>query len=92
MSDAMQLVEKAARALAQARGGEWDALPPEDRRLLRRDVRAVVLALRDPDAAMAEAGAEIVGNVGPGESRAAHLNDAVNTWRFMVDALLDEAR
>jgi len=50
----------------------------------------ILNALREPDEAMAEAGAEIIRNVGPSESDSAYANDAVNTWRFMIDALRDE--
>lgn len=84
----MRLVDKAARALAHSQGcDDWDGLTPEAQARFGRAVRAVLDALRDPDEVMAEAGAEIIRNVGPAESKAAHLSDAVNTWRFMMDTL-----
>lgn len=89
----MALIDKAAMALAQMQGaGDWDGLAPEAQEQFRSGVYAVLSALRDPDAVMAEAGAEIIRNVGPAETGAAHRSDAVNTWRFMVDALLGERR
>lgn len=89
----MGLVEKAARTLAQVHdGADWDGLAPDDRERFRDSVCAVVQALREPDTIMAEAGAEIIRNVGPAESLAAHLSDAETTWRFMIDALLSQRR
>lgn len=85
----MSLVERGARALAASTmGSDWDTLDAPLREKLKDDVRAVVRALRDPDARMKEAGAEIISNVRPSESEEAHLNDAANTWRFMIDAAL----
>ena len=87
----MRLVDKAARELARAQGSaDWDMLVPEAQERFRSGVRAVLEALRDPDPIMAEAGAEIIRNVGPAESDAAHRSDAATTWRFMIDALLSE--
>lgn len=87
----MGLIDRAAKALALAQSGDdWDNLAPEVQARFKENVRAVLDALRDPDEVMAEAGAEIICNVGPFESAAAHANDAVNTWRFMIDALRSE--
>ncbi len=83
----MRLIDQAARALAQADGNEWDGLDPARQQRFRDGVHAVLVALRDPDDIMAEAGAEIIRSVGSAESHAAHLSDAVNTWRYMMDAL-----
>lgn len=87
----MGLIDRAAQALALAQDGvDWDHLAPETQARFRENVRLVLNALREPDEAMAEAGAEIIRNVGPSESDTAHASDAVNTWRFMIDALRDE--
>lgn len=89
----MALIDEAAMALAQMQSaGDWDNLAPEAQEQFRSVVYAVLSALRDPDAVMAEAGAEIIRNVGPAQSEVAHLSDAVNTWRYMIDALLGERR
>lgn len=88
----MSLVDRAARALAVSRSDldDWDALGEMRQEQLRKAVRAALKTLRDPDDRMMEAGAEIVRNVGPAESEFAYRNDAANTWRFMIDALLRE--
>ena len=88
----MRLVNQAGRALAEVNGADWDALGAQEQARLRQAVHAVIAALRDPDEVMAEAGAQIVRNVGPNESEEAHLSDAANTWRFMIDVLLGESR
>lgn len=86
----MRLIDKAAMALAQEQGADWGALSPQAQEQLRASIYAALAALREPDELMAEAGAEIIRSVRPGESEVAHQNDAVNTWRFMIDALLGE--
>ncbi|WP_313536832.1 hypothetical protein [Sphingomonas sp.] len=87
----MSLIDGAARALTSATGGPpWEDLDAKAQDFARERVRAVLKALRDPDVRMAQAGAEIIRNVGPAESWEAHLNDAQNVWGFMVDALLEE--
>lgn len=88
----MTLIDGAARALTASQGGLlWEDLDANARDCARESVRAVLKGLRDPDVRMAQAGAEIIRNVGPAESWEAHLNDAQNVWRFMVDTLLEEA-
>jgi hypothetical protein len=86
----MNLIDRAARALAASQQGQdaWDKLDVAGQERFRDGVRVALNALRDPDDRMAQAGAEIIRNVGREESGAAHLNDAANTWRFMIDALL----
>lgn len=85
---AMRLLECAAQALALSKGDDWEGLSLGERTHYEDGARAVLEALRDPDTRMTEAGAEIIRNVGPAESEAAHRSDAANTWRFMIDALL----
>lgn len=65
-------------------------LPATRREVLEDCVREILRSLPDPDGRMTEAGAEIVRNVGRGQSWEAYRSDAANTWRFMVDALLNE--
>lgn len=86
----MNLMDRAARALAAGLGDDWYALDTAAQTRLRDSVHAVLKALRQPDMRMTEAGAEIIRNVGPEESDAAYLSDAANTWCFMIDALLGE--
>ena len=88
----MSPIDRAARALATSQGGEgvWDLLDAAHREKLKEGVRHMLRALRDPDERMSESGAEIVRNVGSGESQEAYRSDAANTWRYMIDALLDE--
>ena len=90
----MNLIDRAACALAasQTGGKDWELLGPAQQKQFQEGVRAVLQSLRDPDERMAEAGAEIIRSVGPEESNAAHLSDAANTWRFMIDVLLEEQR
>lgn len=66
----------------------WEALDAAARDRARGRVRDILKVLRDPDERMMEAGAEIIRNVGREESEAARHNDAADTWRFMIDALL----
>jgi len=85
-------LRRAALALMQSRGGagEFDALDDKAMASLIQDVRAVLEALREPSKLMVEAGAEIVKNVHVEESDEAFASDAVNTWRYMIDAALSE--
>lgn len=86
------LIDRAAQALAAFQSGseDWYGLGADRQDYFRGSVRKALETLRDPDARMGEAGAVIVGNVGPSESREAHISDAENTWRYMIDALLSE--
>lgn len=87
----MQLLEKANQALARAQGcSDWDNLSTEKQESFRCGVRAVLEAVRDPDSDMAEAGAEIIRNVGPAETELAYLTDASDMWRYMIDVLLGQ--
>lgn len=70
-------------SVARADGDDLDA------RCLRA-ARAVLQAIREPDEEMSEAGAELIRNVGRAESEEAYQSDAVNTWRYMIDAALGE--
>jgi hypothetical protein len=90
----MNLINRAAYALAESQTGcnDWGTLNLAQQEHFHEGVCAVLKSLRDPDDRMAEAGAEIIRNVGPAESNEAHLNDAANTWRFMIDVLLAEER
>ncbi|KQM18274.1 hypothetical protein [Novosphingobium sp. Leaf2] len=86
----MTLIDLAAQAMAKVQGSQWAVLNGAEQQTLRDCVHAVIKAVRQPDVRMTEAGAEIIRKIGPDESDAAHLSDAANTWRFMIDALLDE--
>ena len=86
----MNGIERAARAVAASEGGAhtWETLDAAARENLKDHVRSILNAIREPDLNMMEAGAEIVRHVGPHESDEAHLGDAANAWRLMIDALL----
>lgn len=86
----MSSIEQAARALAASEGrlDAWELLAPASQENLKNRVRIVLNAIREPDINMIEAGAEIVRHVGPHESDEAHLGDAANVWRFMIDVLV----
>lgn len=88
----MTAIDMAARALVAARGGadDYDGLAPARQAVLKGEVRAILQAIRDPSERMTGAGAEIIRNVHQGESDEAFRSDAANTWRFMIDAVLDE--
>jgi len=60
----------------------WESFLPK--------ARIALEVLREPTQEMSEAGAEIIRNVGADESPEAHRSDASNTWRFMIDAALNE--
>lgn len=89
----MNPIEKAARALCQANGEtqedapgdapHWTACIPQ--------VMAVIDALREPSPSMTEAGSEIIRHVGGEESDTGYQSDAANAWRFMIDALHQDA-
>ncbi|WP_313737154.1 hypothetical protein [Sphingobium yanoikuyae] len=90
----MTPIEKAARSLCIAHGGNeddastgsprWTAYLPQ--------VLAVIEALHEPSDGMREAGSEIIRHVGHEESDFGHQSDAANVWRFMMDALHQDAR
>lgn len=86
----MSGIERAARAVAALEGGSkvWETLDATARDHLKDHVRSILNAIREPDLSMMEAGAEIVRHVGPHESDEAHLGDAANVWRLMIDVLL----
>lgn len=86
----MNLIDRAARELAtfQIGNDDWEKLDIVGRERFKEGVRMALNILRDPDEHMTEAGMEVIRNVTPAESETAYLNDAANTWRFMVDALL----
>lgn len=88
----MSLIDRVSRAMVaqQGNGDTWDALDAVQHNQVRSNLRTILKALRDPDQRMTEAGAEIVRNVGPSESHEAYMSDAANTWRYMIDALLEE--
>lgn len=75
-----------AQVLAQADGGGAVAARHLDL------AKAILQALREPSAAMTVSGAEVIRNVRETESEAAFESDAANTWRFMIDAAIDEGR
>lgn len=83
---------RAARALALAQSGvdDFDALDAGLQAMLVENVRAVLLAVREPTEHMTSAGTEIVQNVHAEESDIAFRSDAANVWRFMIDAALGE--
>lgn len=88
----MSGIERAARALlaSESESTSWEFLDAVSQEKLKDHVRSILNVIREPDINMMEAGAEIVRYVGPHESDEAHLGDAANVWRFMIDVLLGE--
>jgi hypothetical protein len=86
----MNLIDRAAREMAAFQMGrdDWDQLGEAGQERFKVGVRMALNLLRDPDEQMKQAGVEIIRHVTRAESEAAYLNDAANTWRFMLDALL----
>lgn len=86
----MNLLDRAAREMAAFQMGrdDWDKLDIAEQDRFKAVVRKTLDVLRDPDEHMTRAGVEIIRHVTSVESEAAYLNDAANTWRFMLDALL----
>lgn len=88
----MTIIDVAAKEMANMQGaGDWFSLDKDKQNYFRENVRIILKALRDPNVHMTEAGAEIIRSVGPAESEEAHISDAANTWRYMIDALLGES-
>jgi len=90
----MTLIENAARSLCRIHGDSEDDRATGAPRWMAYlpHVLAVIEALHDPNAAMREAGSEIIRHVGEDESDIGHQSDAGNVWRFMMDALHQDAR
>jgi hypothetical protein len=91
----MKLIERAANAAREALLAQGVRAAPESGDItgqvdVAAVVHAVLQAIREPDEEMSEAGAEIIRNVGRDEAAEAYQGDAVNTWRYMIDAALGE--
>ena len=86
------IIERAARALAESASGhdDWDSLDIQHQETIKRDIRAIFHAIREPTDAMALAGAEVIRTVGAAEAGRGHQGDAASTWRFMVAAAMEE--
>jgi hypothetical protein len=86
----MGSLEKAARAACEIDGGRWDdpSYPPHLQEQIRKEylaqARAVLLAVREPDARTSDAMSYAAHN-GP-----ARHPDAVGQFRSMIDAILEK--
>ena len=88
----MTPIERAARALCKLDGHSEDGAR-DDRPLWQSyvpQVRAVLEALHEPSARMAEAGATLIRYVGTEESEEGYQSEAANVWRFMIDAMRED--
>jgi hypothetical protein len=95
MNDSTTLtpIERAAQAMHASAQPEWPWTDPDCeplRKIYRDAARAMLVALHDPSEAMRIAGAEVVSNVTARESDAAYQQDAADTWRFMINAALNQ--
>lgn len=95
MTDAKALtpIERAAQAMHASAQPEWPWTDPDCeplRKIYRDAARAMIRSLHEPTEAMRIAGAEVVSRVSPQESDTAYRQDAADTWRFMIDAALEE--
>lgn len=89
----MRPIERAARALCTLDGKPededfeghpmWHSYMPQ--------VVAVLDALHEPSELMKEAGSEIFKGYNPEQSDYAHLSDAANVWRYMIDSMRRDA-
>lgn len=85
----MMLIERAARALCRLDGRpedeefggkpRWQSYLPQ--------VRIVLNSIHEPSPQMAEAGAEVIRYVNPGELASGFEGDAANVWRYMIDSM-----
>lgn len=90
----MNLLDQAARGMAASQRGrdDWDELGVAEQERFKAGIRTALTILRDPDEHMTQAGVEIIRHISSAESETAYVNDAANTWRFMLDALLANDR
>jgi len=80
-----EMIERMAQALWAARDKPEPYATHAD--VLRREARAVVAAMREPTAAMIQAGGNAVYAEG-GPATAASDDQAAAAWRAMIDAAL----
>lgn len=88
------IIERAAQAMHASAGPEWswdDPEYPQLRAIYRDAARAMIKSLREPNAAMLDAGYEIIRNVRNTESDFAIRDDTKAAWLMMIDAALDDA-
>ncbi|MFZ2998148.1 hypothetical protein [Sphingobium sp.] len=89
----MKPIERAARTLCALDGkledDDFKGKPMWQSYLPR--VLAVVDALHEPSEVMKEAGSEIFKGYNPEQSNHAHLSDAANVWRYMIDSMRRDA-
>lgn len=87
-------IDRAARALALSQCGEdcFDALEPEAQEALRENVRAVLLAIREPSEGMGDAGRDVTGGYpyAPHEIPKLGYLQVHMIWHAMIDAALSE--
>jgi hypothetical protein len=88
----MTSLERGARALAFAETGidEWDQLDDDFQEMLKETVRAVLVALREPDSRMKHVGAQVVMDVGSREATTELEGRAAMVWRHMISAAVAE--
>ena len=81
-----EMVERVARAIY---GGPipWEAIDPASQKILLRDARAAIEAMREPTEAMSEVGRIIVGPTYEAKSLL-RAREADICWRAMIDAAL----
>lgn len=89
----MNHIEKAARILCRANGEDEEDMSAGTPRwtIYLPHFVAIFDALHEPSPSMKEAGSEIIRHVGAEESDIGYQSDAANVWRFMIDALRQEA-
>lgn len=76
----MTMLEKAARALSDHFKCEWETMRGEDREMIRGYARAVLMAVREPNADMSRAGGKVF-NQTPAPNP---------VFTAMIDAILNE--
>ncbi|WP_232494900.1 hypothetical protein [Novosphingobium kaempferiae] len=85
----MDMIDRAARALAKEQSGVdvWDGLDAELQNDLRRDVRTVLEAMRDPEPDFGIPGERLLGDA---RGHSVSRNDMTDAWTAMIDGLFDD--
>jgi hypothetical protein len=85
----MTPINRAARALVLQESGvdDFDGLSPELQAQVIESVKAVLMAVREPDPVMTHAGADFIRKAHSEDGHANFDGDAANAWRAMIDAV-----
>lgn len=94
----MTMLEKMARAMVDAQGDDYDALPEIGRRNAQNECRAALLAIREPTPEMCraaeQAGADAVNAADEWAAHDCNIHESQPPamHRAMIDAILNEEK